>query len=71
MRGGEVSKSKNSGTPVDDNALKEDHVAVIEETSSSSIMSEITLQKYRRDSDLSYVDLDGGDLQFSSTMILK
>ncbi|KAL6574202.1 hypothetical protein OROHE_001106 [Orobanche hederae] len=60
-----------SGTPVDDNAAQEDHVAVIEEMSSSSTMSEITPQKYRRDSDLSHVDSDGDDLTFSSTRVLK
>ncbi|KAL6506911.1 hypothetical protein OROHE_022348 [Orobanche hederae] len=34
-------------------------------------MSEITLHKRRRDSDLSHVDSDGGDLQFASTRVLK
>ncbi|KAL6515733.1 hypothetical protein OROHE_018423 [Orobanche hederae] len=63
-----VSTSKKVGTSIDDNAVQE---AVIEQTSSSSTMSEITLHKRRRDSDLSHVDSDGGDLQFSSTRVLK
>ncbi|KAL6551330.1 hypothetical protein OROMI_021818 [Orobanche minor] len=67
----EVSKSKNSSTSVDDNIVQEDHVVVIEETSSSSTMSEITPQRCSRDSDLSRVDSSGGDLQFSSTRVLK
>ncbi|KAL6520800.1 hypothetical protein OROHE_016981 [Orobanche hederae] len=52
-------------------AEKKDRVAVIEQTSSSSTMSEITPHKRRRDSDLSHVDSDGGDRQFSSTRVLK
>ncbi|KAL6525631.1 hypothetical protein OROHE_015938 [Orobanche hederae] len=67
---GDVSTSKNCSTPVD-NVAQEDNVAVIEETSSSSTMSEVTPQKRRRDSDLSRVDSYGGDLTFSSTRVLK
>ncbi|KAL6554018.1 hypothetical protein OROMI_019691 [Orobanche minor] len=66
-----VSTSKKVGTSIDNNVVQEDHVAVIEQTSSSSTMSEITPHKRRRDSDLSHVDSDGGDLQFSSTRVLK
>ncbi|KAL6520793.1 hypothetical protein OROHE_016974 [Orobanche hederae] len=65
------STSKKDGTSIDNNAVQEDRVAVIEQTSSSSTMSEITPHKRRRDSDLSHVDSDGGDRQFSSTRVLK
>ncbi|KAL6533191.1 hypothetical protein OROMI_027303 [Orobanche minor] len=68
---GEVSTSKKCGTSVDDNTAQEDHVTVTKETSSSSTISEITLQKHRRDSDLSHVDEDGGVLTFSSIRVLK
>ncbi|KAL6579437.1 hypothetical protein OROMI_009653 [Orobanche minor] len=68
---GDVSTSRNCGTPVDDNVAQEDHVTLIEEISSSSTMSEITPQKRRLDSYLSHVDTDGGDLTFSSTKVLK
>ncbi|KAL6525627.1 hypothetical protein OROHE_015934 [Orobanche hederae] len=44
---------------------------MLRKRSCSNTMSEITPQKYRRDSDLSHVDSDGGDLTFSSTKGFK